>query len=73
VSEPITMSTRTHKNANKGKNKGFAQKRTMNPASARMNVPSHNATAAKFQQHDRRMGSFAQTGEHARTGNRGHQ
>ena len=65
------MSTRTHKNANKGKNKGFAQKRTMNPTTARVNAP--HGTKDQFQQHDRRMGSFEQKGEHAGTGNRGHQ
>lgn len=69
------MSTKTHKNAKKGKNKGFAQKRTMNPTSARANVPPANATKDQFQQQDgkRRLGSFEQKGEHARTGNRGHQ
>ncbi len=68
------MSTKTHRNANKGRNKGFAQKRTMNPASARTNVPPQNATKDQFQTQDakRRLGGFEQKGEHARTGNRGH-
>lgn len=59
--------------APKGGNKTFASKRTMNPPQG-----GHAAEAGSnkaFQQHDttRRLGSFEGTGNHARTGNRGHE
>ncbi len=69
------MSSKTHKNANKGKNKGFAGKRTMNPAGGMGSQQQNTGAHAAFQEHDpsNRMGSFEGKGEHARTGNRGHQ
>lgn len=59
----------------KGTNKTFAAKRTMNPPNTSGRRGVNNTTTGAFQQHDalRRMGSFEGTGEHARTGNRGHQ
>ncbi|MBY0526995.1 MAG: hypothetical protein K2R98_26615 [Gemmataceae bacterium] len=62
------------KSPKKGSNKDFAAKRTMNPPGA----GSHQGNTGDnkgFQQHDpaNRLGSFEGTGNHARTGNRGHQ
>jgi hypothetical protein len=54
--------------------KTFAAKRTMNPSFSGNQHQGSNMRDS-FQQHDakRRMGGFEQAGEHARTGNRGHQ
>jgi hypothetical protein len=66
------------KNATSGKgtNSTFGSRRTMNPTSApggRLGRSPDNTKT--FQQMDakRRQGDFEGTGEHARTGNRGHQ
>ncbi len=63
------------KSASKGKTKTFASKRTANPPGPHPHGKHNlNATSA-FQDHDaqRRLGDFEGRGEHARTGNRGHQ
>jgi hypothetical protein len=53
----------------KGTQRTFASKRSMNAGHG------NTGTRKAFQQHDpkRRLGSFASTGEHPRTGNRGHE
>src|SRR5437764_198330 len=63
------------KSSKKGSNKTFASKRTMNPPQAGDSHPHGTETTGSFQQHDaqRRLGGFEGRGEHARTGNRGHQ
>ena len=55
-----------------GRNKTFAAGRSMNPP--RGGDPAHQGRTKAFQAHDAkgRLGGFAQTGNHARTGNRGH-
>jgi len=57
----------------KGTQKSFASKRTMNPTGGAGQAA--HADTRRFQQHDAagRQGSFEGTGNHARTGNRGHQ
>lgn len=65
------------KSPGKGNQKSFASKRTMNPPQGM--VPPENAAQEgsnkAFQQHDanRRLGDYEGRGNHARTGNRGHQ
>jgi hypothetical protein len=63
------------KSPKKGANKSFASKRRINPP---LGDGSHQASTGPdkaFQQHDaaNRLGSFEGAGNHARTGNRGHQ
>lgn len=55
----------------KGSQKSFATKRSMNVPHGKANTGDPKAR----QQHDvqRRLGSFEGTGNHARTGSRGHQ
>ena len=64
----------SNKNMRKGRNKTFASKRTMNPPRT---GSRGRATTGKggFQEKDikGRLGGFEGAGEHARTGNRGHQ
>ena len=71
--KPRTMSQKKHKSPPKGKNKTWASKRTANPPQPHGEQPLN--TTATFQSHDAkgRMGGFEGAGEHARTGNRGHQ
>lgn len=68
------MSKHKGKSGSKGSQKTFASKRTINPSSSGHQgaEPNYNGT---FQEEDpkRRLGGFETTGEHARTGNRGHQ
>jgi hypothetical protein len=62
-----------HPSPSKGSQKTFASERTINlPGEGSHNAP---AGGAPLQQHDalNRQGSFETAGEHARTGNRGHQ
>ncbi len=66
------MSSKTHKNANKSSQKGFAGKRTVNPSTSVNDRDDIKVGANRQQEHDRRQGSFEGTGEHARTGNPGH-
>jgi len=63
------------KSAKKGQNKTFAAKRTVNPPQRTRGSKAQSDLGSSFQQHDakRRLGSFEGAGEHARTGNRGHQ
>jgi len=66
------MSKGRGKGSAKGSQKSVAKRRTFNPPDG----PGHAKRESKaFQQHDveRRLGSFEGTGNHARTGNRGHQ
>jgi hypothetical protein len=65
---------RKGKSARKGSQKTFAAQRTMNPSFSG-NQGQEPTLNDAFQEHDakRRMGGFEQAGEHARTGNRGHQ
>jgi hypothetical protein len=58
----------------KGNQKTFASRRTMNSSSSG-NQGVQSNTKDAFQEHDakRRQGGFETQGEHARTGNRGHQ
>jgi hypothetical protein len=64
-----------HKSSSKGNQQTFASKRTMNPNFSGTHDHPEDTTTGAFQQHDaeRRLGSFETAGEHARTGNRGHQ
>jgi hypothetical protein len=64
-----------HKSASKGSNKTFASRRTMNPPQGDGSHQGNTGSPKAFQQHDaaRRLGDFEGTGNHARTGNRGHQ
>jgi hypothetical protein len=61
----------------KGKAKNWASKRTMNTPAGPGPRPDTKGVSggAGFQEHDakNRLGSFASAGEHARTGNPGHQ
>jgi hypothetical protein len=68
------MSNKHTKNLKKGSQKTFAAKRTLNPPGAGSHQASTGDNKA-FQQHDldRRLGDFEGAGNHARTGNRGHQ
>jgi hypothetical protein len=58
----------------KGNHKTWASRRTMNPSFSGNRGMKPNMNEA-FPQQDakRRMGGFETAGEHARTGNRGHQ
>ena len=58
----------------KGSQKTFASRRTMNPSFSG-NQGQHSNMKDAYQQQDgkRRLGGFEGEGEHARTGNRGHQ
>ncbi len=62
------------KSSKKGSQKTFASRRTMNPPGEGTNQATTGDNNA-FQQHDaaNRLGSFEGAGNHARTGNRGHQ
>jgi hypothetical protein len=64
-----------HKSPGKGSSKTFASGRTMNPSFSGSHQDAGSSTLSGSQQHDakRRLGSFEDAGEHARTGNRGHQ
>jgi hypothetical protein len=68
------MSHGKGKSAKKGNQKTFAAKRTVNPPQGGGGQPRPDDTKIP-QQHDEanRLGSFERTGDHARTGNRGHQ
>ena len=69
------MAKSKKKSPGKGSRKTVASGRTANPPNPRHRGQQPlNATAA-FQDHDarNRLGGFEQQGEHARTGNRGHQ
>jgi hypothetical protein len=59
----------------KGSQKTFASKRTMNPPQPGGSHQANTGDNKAFQQHDvdRRLGDYEGTGNHARTGNRGHQ
>jgi hypothetical protein len=63
-----------NKSPKKGMNKTFASRRTLNPTAGHEG-PQNLKAPSSFQAHDalNRMGSFETRGEHARTGNRGHQ
>jgi len=68
------MLGKKHKSGKKGSEKTFAAKRTMNQPGK----GSHQANTGDsntFQQHDaaNRLGGYEGAGNHARTGNRGHQ
>jgi len=82
------MGAKKNTSATKGKgtNKTFASKRTLTPpvtgtghqtgsSKTRRKSVSGTQSLGSFQEHDaqRRLGSFEGKGEHARTGNRGHQ
>jgi hypothetical protein len=62
------------KSSSKGNQKTFASKRTMNPTGGPRQQADTRGTGGD-QEHDEknRLGSFAGKGEHARTGNPGHQ
>jgi hypothetical protein len=62
------------KKPGKGQEKTFASERTMNPTGSGGHQPDKGKNQG-FQPHDpaNRLGSFEGKGEHARTGNRGHQ
>jgi len=66
------MSHNTH---GKGSNKTYSAKRTMNPPQGDGSHQQATNTGKADQQQDpaRRLGGFESAGEHARTGNRGHQ
>ena len=68
-------SKKKHKDPGKGSQKTFASKRTLNPSFSGRGRHAGSSQGSGFQQHDaqRRLGSFEGAGEHARTGNRGHQ
>ncbi len=72
--EPTVMGHKKGKSGRKGSQKSFASRRTINPSSSGNSQPS-SVTTGSFQEHDAqgRQGSFETAGEHARTGNRGHQ
>jgi hypothetical protein len=60
----------------KGSQKSFASKRTINPpGDGHHQQPTGQTGDAAGQEHDekRRIGGFEGAGEHARTGNPGHQ
>ena len=59
----------------KGSQKTFASKRTMNPPQGNASHQGNTGSVKAFQQHDtsRRQGSFEGRGNHARTGNPGHE
>ena len=64
-----------HKNPkglSKGQNKTFASKRTLNPGSGG-HPEGQQGASSQQQDPQRRLGGFETTGEHARTGSRGHQ
>jgi hypothetical protein len=67
ISKPLIMNEKKKK----GSQKTFAGKRSMNVPQGQGNMGNTKA----FQEHDtaRRLGSFEGRGNHARTGNRGHQ
>jgi len=69
------MADKQSKSSKKGSQKTFASKRTMNPSSGGGTKQVHSNTKDAFQEQDaaRRLGGFEGAGEHARTGNRGHQ
>ena len=64
-----------HKSPRKGSQKTFAAKRTMNPPLGDGSHQQATGMGNAQQQHDakNRQGSFEGAGEHARTGNPGHQ
>lgn len=64
-----------NKSASKGSNQSFADRRTANPPHGGANPAHADTQGAPFHEQDaeRRLGSFEGKGEHARTGNRGHQ
>jgi len=62
------------KKKNKGANRTFAAKRTMNPPQGDpANQANKEGNATQEQDAKRRLGSFEGAGEHARTGNPGHE
>jgi hypothetical protein len=63
------------KRSKKGSQKSFASKRTMNPPQEDGSHQEATGMGNAAQEHDeaRRLGSFEGTGEHARTGNPGHE
>lgn len=63
------------KSPKKGMHKTFSDKRTINPSQGVHGSKAASDRGAPFQQEDvaRRLGDYEGTGEHARTGNRGHQ
>lgn len=69
------MATKKSAGAGKSRAKTSVARRTMNPPGG--NAPHRGSTGSRkaFQQHDRagRLGSFEGRGNHARTGNRGHE
>ena len=69
------MATKKKKSSGKGSNKTFASKRTVNPPQTSKKVKGETPEIAGFQPQDalRRLGDFEGRGQHARTGNRGHQ
>ncbi len=69
------MSSQKKKSPSKGSGKTFASKRTANPPGPRPRGQQNRNATSSFQDQDaeRRLGSFEGQGEHARTGNRGHQ
>lgn len=68
-------SQKKQKSMAKGRNKTFASKRTANPPQGGRRGGENLKATSAFQHHDAlgRLGSFEGRGEHARTGNRGHQ
>lgn len=69
------MANKKKRKPSKGENKTFANKRTLNAPQNPGDQAADTNAGAPFQEHDtqRRLGSFEGTGEHARTGSRGHQ
>jgi len=69
------MAKSKKKSPGKGSHKTFASGRTPNPPNPHPQGEEPLNATAPFQEHDarRRLGSFEGKGEHARTGNRGHQ
>jgi hypothetical protein len=67
------MAKKTHKSSKKSDNKGFAEKRTMNPPNEGGEHQHSTGDSKTFEHQDekRRLGNFEGRGEHARTGNRG--
>jgi len=69
------MANKKGKSPKKGTNQTFADKRTMNAPQGNSGSQDKGGQTEGFQEQDpqRRLGSFEGTGEHARTGSRGHQ
>ena len=69
------MANKKHHSASKGSNKTFAAKRRINQPLAGGSHQASKGSRKAFQEHDaaNRLGDYEGTGNHARTGNRGHQ